>query len=79
MLEDDALSLFSLSLALHASTKERRVDKDGEEVLAYCMKHSKDSVELAGLCRLLFFTIWVAMFAVCLSVEISSDIGCTDC
>ena len=38
-----------------ASTKVKRVD--GEEVPAHCEKHSKDSVELAGLCKLYFFTI----------------------
>ena len=57
-------------MALPASMKAKRVDKDEEEVLAHCEKHSKDTVELAGLCKLLFFTLWVAMFAVCLAIEI---------
>ena len=46
-----------LKTTLHASTKVKGFDKNGEEVLAYCDKHSEDSVELAHLCRLLFFTI----------------------
>ena len=33
--------------ALHASTKAKRVDKEGEVELAHCKKRSKDSVELA--------------------------------
>ena len=44
-------------MALPASTKAKKVDKDEEEVLAQCEKHSKDLVELAGLCKLLSFTI----------------------
>ena len=35
-----------LKTALHASMKAKGVDKDGEEVLSHCEKHSKDSVEL---------------------------------
>ena len=33
-----------LKTLLHASTRDKRVDKDGEEVLAECGKCSKDSV-----------------------------------
>ena len=52
---------------LHSSTKEKkRVDKDGEEVLTHCEKHRKDSLELTSLCKLLFFTIWVAMLVLLL-------------
>ena len=40
-----------------ASMKSQIVDKDGEEILAHCSKHSKDSVEMNGQCKLLFFTI----------------------
>ena len=40
---------------LLASMKAKIFDKDGEEVLVLCEKHSNDSVELAGLCKLLFF------------------------
>ena len=50
--------------------KAKRIDKDGAEVPAHCERHSKDSVELAGLCKLLFFTIQVAMLAVCLAIGI---------
>ena len=60
-----------LKTVLHASTKAKIVDKDGEAVLAHREKHSKDPVERAGLYRLFFFfTISVAMFAVCLAIEI---------
>ena len=60
--------------------KAKRVDKEGEEILAHCEKHSNDSVELACLCKLLFLTIWVAMFAVLSCYwDIALDIGCTDC
>ena len=45
-----------LKTALPASTKAKGVDKDGEEVL-HTEKRSNDSVELAGLHKLLFFTI----------------------
>ena len=58
-----------LKTVFPASTKTQRVDKYGEEVLSHCKKHSNDSVELAGV-RKLFFTIWVAMFAICLAIEI---------
>ena len=44
-----------LKTVLHASMKAKRVDKDGVEVLAYCEKCSKDSVELTGPCKLLYF------------------------
>ena len=37
-----------LKMTLLASTKAKRVDNDGEEVLAHCEKRSKDSVELTG-------------------------------
>ena len=50
--------------------RQKRVDKDGDAVLAYCEKHSKDSVELAIMCKLLFFNILVAMFAVCLAIKV---------
>ena len=43
--------------ALPASTKAKRVDKDVDEVLARCEEHSKDSVERAGLCELLYFAL----------------------
>ena len=46
-----------LKTTLHASMKEKRIHNDGEEILAHCEKHSNDSVELASLCKLLFFTI----------------------
>ena len=46
----------------------KRVGKDGEGVL-HTEKHSNDSLELAGLCKLLFFTLLVAKFAVCLAIE----------
>ena len=46
-----------LKTAPPASTKAKRDDKVGEEVLAHREKHIKDSVELAGLCMFLFFTI----------------------
>ena len=51
-----------LKRALHTSTKVKRVDKDGEEVVAHCEKGSNDSVELAGMCKLEFLTILVTMF-----------------
>ena len=57
-------------MVLPGSMEAKSVDKDGEEVPAHYEKHSKDSVELASLCKLLFFTLWVVMFAVCLSIEI---------
>ena len=44
-----------LKTVLQASTKAEGVDN--REVLAYCEKHSKDSVELEDLCKMLFFTI----------------------
>ena len=59
-----------LKMALHASIKVNRVVIVVEEVLAHCEKRSTDSVELVGLCKLLFFTILVAIFAVCLAMEI---------
>ena len=37
-----------------SSTKANSVDKNGEEVLAHCEKHSRDSVVLEGLCKLFF-------------------------
>ena len=46
-----------LKTAAPASTKAERVDKDGQEELAHCGKRSRDSVELADLCKLLFLTI----------------------
>ena len=52
-----------------ASTRAKRVDKEGEEVLAHCEKHSK---ELAGLCKLLLYFSLPA-------IEVSLDISCTDC
>ena len=48
----------------------KRIDKDGEEILAHCEKYNNDSVDLAGLCKLLFFAIYVAMFGICLAIEI---------
>ena len=41
-----------LKTALPASNKAKSVDKDGEEILAHCEEHSKDSVGLASLCKL---------------------------
>ena len=52
------------------STTAKDLIKMGEDVLAHSVKHSKDSVEQACLCKLLFLTIWVAMFAVCLAIAI---------
>ena len=48
----------------------KRIDKDGEEILAYYKKHNNDSVEMAILCKLLFFAIYVATFRICLAIEI---------
>ena len=67
--EVETKCLFMLEDGASCSTKVKGVDKDGEEVLAHCEKHSEDSVELTGLCKLLFFTIWVGVFAVCLVIE----------
>ena len=41
--------------ALHASMKAKRVDKDEEKVLAHCEKSTKDSIEMAGLCKAVIF------------------------
>ena len=46
-----------LKTAFHASTKAKIVDKDGENVLSHWEKHSKDALELVGLCKLLYFAI----------------------
>ena len=53
-------------MALPASTAAKIFNKDGEDVLAHCEKHSKDMVELAGLCKLLFFTIAIFLFVLLL-------------
>ena len=53
-----------LKTAFHDSTKAKIVDKVGEDVLTHCERHSKDALELVGLCKLLYFAIYVAMFAV---------------
>ena len=37
-----------LKMVIYGSMKAKRVDKDGVEVLAYCEKCSKDSVELTA-------------------------------
>ena len=57
--------------------KAKRVYKMEKQCL-HTEKHSKDSVELTGLCKLLFFTLLVDMFAVCLASAIALDIGSTD-
>ena len=57
IMESMLIVCLSLKMAYHASKKGKRVGKDGEGVLACCEKCSQDSVELAGLCKLLFFTL----------------------
>ena len=42
-----------LKSVVRASMEANRVDKDGDVGLAHCVKHSKDSVELAVVCKLL--------------------------
>ena len=69
-----------LKTALYASAKAKRVDKDGEVVLAHCDKNSKDSVELVGLCKLFIFYLRGSHVCGLSSYrDIAQDIGSTDC
>ena len=49
--------LFMLEDGTSCFHKGKKVVKDGEEVPHTVKSIAKDSVELAGLCKLLFFTI----------------------
>ena len=69
-----------LKTALYASAKAKRVDKDGEVVLAHCDKNSKDSVELVGLCKLfIFYLLGSHVCGLSSYRDIAQDIGSTDC
>ena len=50
--------------------KAKRVDKDGEDVLAHCEKRRKGSVELAGVCKLVIFNHLGSHVCGCLAIEI---------